>query len=76
MCISVIALKIYFLNFYHFVCFFSPQDGCREAVAIKVVEKRRLSKSAEDNIVTEISLLKKLKHPHIVNMKDFLYDGR
>lgn len=56
--------------------YWSLQDGCREAVAIKVVEKRRLSKSAEDNIITEISLLKKLKHPHIVNMKDFLYDKR
>lgn len=31
---------------------------------------------AVDNIITEISLLKKLKHQHIVEMKDFLWDER
>ncbi|KAL9696229.1 hypothetical protein quinque_015514 [Culex quinquefasciatus] len=48
----------------------------KEIFAIKCVEKASLSKSAVDNIITEISLLKKLKHEHIVEMRDFLWDDR
>ncbi|XP_053693406.1 serine/threonine-protein kinase ULK3 [Sabethes cyaneus] len=48
----------------------------KDVFAIKCVEKASLSKSAVDNIITEISLLKKLKHQHIVEMKDFLWDER
>ncbi|XP_043263578.1 serine/threonine-protein kinase ULK3 isoform X1 [Colletes gigas] len=50
------------------------KDGCREVVAIKCVDKSSLSKSAIDNIITEINLLKILKHEHIVEMRDFFWD--
>ena len=50
------------------------KDGCREVVAIKCVDKSTLSKSAIDNLVTEINLLKILKHEHIVEMRDFFWD--
>lgn len=48
----------------------------REVVAIKCVLKTNLSKTSLDNLVTEIEILKKLKHDHIVVMKDFLWDER
>ena len=38
--------------------------------------KSKLSPTTIDNLITEISLLKKLKHPHIVEMKDFLWDDK
>ncbi|XP_076277263.1 unc-51 like kinase 3 homolog Aduk isoform X3 [Lasioglossum baleicum] len=50
------------------------KDGCREVVAIKCVDKSSLSKSAIDNLVTEINLLKILNHEHIVEMRDFFWD--
>lgn len=50
------------------------QDGNREVVAIKSVDKGSLSKSAVDNLVTEIRLLNVLKHEHIVEMRDFFWD--
>ncbi|KAG6797579.1 serine/threonine-protein kinase ULK3 isoform X1 [Apis mellifera caucasica] len=50
------------------------KDGCREIVAIKCVDKSSLSKSAIDNIVTEIYLLKILRHENIVEMRDFFWD--
>ncbi|KAG1674110.1 Serine/threonine-protein kinase ULK3 [Nymphon striatum] len=46
----------------------------REVVAIKCVLKSSLSKQAVENLLTEISILKKLKHDHIVEMKDFQWD--
>jgi len=48
----------------------------RRAVAIKCIFKNKLSKSARDNIVTEISLLKKLKHRFIVELIDFHWDDK
>ncbi|XP_024880000.1 serine/threonine-protein kinase ULK3 [Temnothorax curvispinosus] len=50
------------------------KDGSREVVAVKCVDKGSLSKSAVDNLVTEIKLLNVLKHEHIVEMKDFFWD--
>ncbi|XP_043527661.1 serine/threonine-protein kinase ULK3 isoform X1 [Frieseomelitta varia] len=50
------------------------KDGRREVVAIKLVDKSSLSKSAVDNIVTEIYLLKILRHENIVEMRDFFWD--
>jgi len=43
----------------------------KQVVAIKCISKKKLSSTAVDNIVTEIKLLKLLKHPHIVEMLDF-----
>jgi len=43
-------------------------------VAIKVIERSKLSKSAEDAVVTEIGVMKKFKHKHIVQMIDFIWD--
>ena len=40
-------------------------------VAIKCIQKRSLSKTATENLLTEIELLKKLDHEHIVKLKDF-----
>ncbi|XP_053662959.1 serine/threonine-protein kinase ULK3 [Anopheles marshallii] len=45
-----------------------------EILAVKVMAKSKLSHSAMDNIISEISLLKRLKHRHIVEMRDFLWD--
>lgn len=48
----------------------------KEVVAIKCVEQNALSKTFVDNILSEISILKKLKHPNIVDMLDFLWDDK
>jgi serine/threonine-protein kinase ULK/ATG1 len=50
--------------------------GPREVVAVKSVEKAKLSSATIDNLITEISLLKKVKHPNIVEMRDFLWDNK
>ena len=51
------------------------KTGARDVVAVKCVRKSNLSKPEIDNIVTEISLLKKLKHDFIVEMIDFSWDN-
>lgn len=58
------------------VCFVSLQIGSKQIVAIKCISKKKLSSTAVDNIITEIKLLKLLKHPHIVEMLDFQWDER
>lgn len=47
------------------------QGDTRDVVAIKCIQKSSLSKTATENLLTEIELLKKLDHEHIVKLKDF-----
>ncbi|XP_076331911.1 serine/threonine-protein kinase ULK3-like isoform X2 [Tachypleus tridentatus] len=47
----------------------------REVVAVKCVEKNSLTKSAVENLLTEIEILKKVKHEFIVELKDFQWDS-
>jgi len=42
-------------------------------VAIKFIPKKSLSRAARENLINEISALKKLKHKFIVEMIDFSY---
>ncbi|XP_032528392.2 serine/threonine-protein kinase ULK3-like isoform X1 [Danaus plexippus] len=52
--------------------------GARSVVAVKCVDKSRVKHSgaAIDNLITEIRLLKTLRHPHIVHMKEFTWDAK
>ena len=43
---------------------------------LQVICKQNLSKSGRDNLVTEIALLKKLKHKFIVDLIDFHWDDK
>lgn len=40
-------------------------------VAIKCVSKRSLNRASVENLLTEIEILKTIRHPHIVELKDF-----
>ncbi|RZF37255.1 hypothetical protein LSTR_LSTR008227 [Laodelphax striatellus] len=44
--------------------------------AIKVIERASLVKHDVDNLMNEIGILKTLKHPNIVKMKDFHWDTK
>ncbi|XP_014437415.1 serine/threonine-protein kinase ULK3 isoform X3 [Tupaia chinensis] len=47
----------------------------REVVAIKCVAKKSLNKASVENLLTEIEILKGIRHPHIVQLKDFQWDS-
>uniref|UniRef100_A0A4W5JZU8 Serine/threonine-protein kinase ULK3 n=1 Tax=Hucho hucho TaxID=62062 RepID=A0A4W5JZU8_9TELE len=47
----------------------------REVVAVKVVGKKNLNKVSMENLLTEIEILKTVRHPHIVQLKDFQWDS-
>ncbi|XP_040585619.1 serine/threonine-protein kinase ULK3 isoform X3 [Mesocricetus auratus] len=47
----------------------------REVVAIKCVAKKSLNKASVENLLTEIEILKGIRHPHIVHLKDFQWDN-
>lgn len=47
------------------------QGDSREVVAVKVVAKKSLNKASTENLLTEIEMLKTIRHPHIVQLKDF-----
>lgn len=51
------------------------KDAKKEVVAIKCVTLSKLSKTAQDNIISEIGILKKLNHENIVMLKDFSWDA-
>ncbi|XP_075713913.1 serine/threonine-protein kinase ULK3 [Rhinoderma darwinii] len=46
----------------------------REVVAIKCVSKKSLNKASVENLLTEIEILKTVRHPHILELKDFQWD--
>lgn len=47
------------------------QSDTREVVAIKCVNKRSLNRASVENLLTEIEILKTIRHPNIVELKDF-----
>ena len=47
------------------------KDGTREVVAIKCIDRKSLNKNSEDNLVTEIEILKQMRNDYIVELKDF-----
>lgn len=47
------------------------QRDTREVVAIKCVNKRSLNRASVENLLTEIEILKTIRHPNIVELKDF-----
>ncbi|NXN27864.1 ULK3 kinase, partial [Nycticryphes semicollaris] len=51
------------------------QKDTREVVAIKCVSKRSLNRVSVENLLTEIEILKTIRHPHIVELKDFQWDN-
>jgi len=63
--VRILALNV--LNF---------QTGVRAVVAVKCVEKAKLSPTTIENLLTEIGVLKKMKHPNIVEMIDFQWDDK
>lgn len=40
------------------------------------METANLSKSGKNGIITEISIMKKFKHPNIIKMEDFSWDDK
>uniref|UniRef100_A0A8C8A220 Serine/threonine-protein kinase ULK3 n=1 Tax=Oryzias sinensis TaxID=183150 RepID=A0A8C8A220_9TELE len=51
------------------------KGNSREVVAVKVVAKKTLNKASTENLLTEIEILKTVRHPHIVQLKDFQWDA-
>ncbi|XP_074088823.1 serine/threonine-protein kinase ULK3 isoform X4 [Macrotis lagotis] len=47
----------------------------REVAAVKCVSKKSLNKASVENLLTEIEILKAVRHPHIVELKDFQWDS-
>ncbi|XP_025923976.1 serine/threonine-protein kinase ULK3 isoform X3 [Apteryx rowi] len=54
---------------------FPLQKNTREVVAVKCVSKRSLNRVSVENLLTEIEILKTIRHPHIVELKDFQWDS-
>lgn len=50
------------------------KTGARRVVAIKCISKSSLTKTATENLLTEIAILKKIKNEHIVELIDFQWN--
>jgi serine/threonine-protein kinase ULK/ATG1 len=48
----------------------------REVVAVKCISKASLNRTSTENLLTEIELLKTLRHEHIVHLIDFRWDDQ
>ncbi|XP_073219398.1 serine/threonine-protein kinase ULK3 isoform X4 [Lepidochelys kempii] len=51
------------------------KKNAREVVAIKCVNKKSLNRASVENLLTEIEILKTIRHPHIMELKDFQWDS-
>jgi len=40
-------------------------------LAVKCIERRRLTKVSMENLITEIKVMREMDHKHIVKLKDF-----
>lgn len=50
-------------------------DGTREIYAVKCISKLKIpNQSSQDNLISEIKILKTLRHRHIVQLVDFQWD--
>lgn len=47
------------------------QDNPGRIVAIKCIERSRLTKASTENLFTEIKVMRELNHEHIVRLEDF-----
>lgn len=47
------------------------QSDHEEIVAVKCIQRIRLTKLTTENLFTEIEVMKALDHEHIVKLKDF-----
>ncbi|KAA3676908.1 serine/threonine-protein kinase ULK3 [Paragonimus westermani] len=55
--------------------YLAKKRGSEQLIAVKCISKLKLSKRGEDNLVSEIAILQKLEHPHIVRLLDFTWDS-
>ena len=51
------------------------KGNTREVVAVKCIQRKRLSKSSSENLIREIEILKGINHEHIVQLRDFQWDA-
>jgi serine/threonine-protein kinase ULK/ATG1 len=47
------------------------QGSARDVVAVKCIERGKLTKISMENLLTEIEVMKELDHKHVVKLKDF-----
>lgn len=50
------------------------KNGNRQVVAVKCITRKSLNKNSEDNLVTEIEILKQMRNDYIVELIDFQWD--
>ena len=53
------------------ILFLLTQGGQKRVVAVKCIERKRLTNGSMENILTEIKLMKDLHHEHIVKLLEF-----
>lgn len=47
------------------------KGSARDVVAVKCIERGKLTKISMENLLTEIEVMKELDHKHVVKLKDF-----
>jgi calcium/calmodulin-dependent protein kinase I len=55
--------------------FHCKSSGEDSGFAVKCVDRRKMTESDEAALLDEVSILKELKHPHIIRLYDFFVDA-